>query len=72
MFIFYHEKSAVTLIQRMQHSKNRLCAEMIAALLLERTAGPQPRAVWMLSSVNMGAEKKIVNALETEYVWIRR
>ncbi len=30
---FYREQSAVTLIQRMQHSKNRLCAETIAALL---------------------------------------
>ncbi len=45
---FYREQSAVTLIQRMQHSKNRLGAETISAPLLERTAGPQPRAVWTL------------------------
>ncbi len=30
---FYYEQSAVTLIQHMQPSKNRLCAETIAALL---------------------------------------
>ncbi len=30
---FYREQSAVTLIQRVQHSKNRLGAETIAALL---------------------------------------
>ncbi len=30
---FYHKQKAVTLIQDMQHSKNRLCAETIAALL---------------------------------------
>jgi hypothetical protein len=30
---FYREQSTVTLIQRVQHSKNRLGAETIAALL---------------------------------------
>ncbi len=61
---FYREQSAVTLIQRMQHSKYRLCAETIAALLqthrtLERTAGPQPRAVWTLWSINVCAGKNM-------------
>ncbi len=37
---FYREQSTVTLIQRMQHSKNRLCAETsctAAAALPHRT-----------------------------------
>ncbi len=36
---FYREQSAVTLIQHVQHSKNRLGAETIAALL-------QPHRSW--------------------------
>ncbi len=46
---FYREQSTVTLIQRMQHSKNRLCVETsctaAAAPLLERTATPDRNRV---------------------------
>ncbi len=75
---FYRETSAVTLIQLMQHSKNRLCAETIVALL-------QPHHSWnALPDCNRvqcersgpltWVQKKIRNAntLQTEYVWIRR
>ncbi len=57
---FYQEQCTVTLIQRKRRSKNRLGAETIAALpLLLRAATPPLRAVWTLSSVNMGAEKNM-------------
>ncbi len=45
---FYREQSTVTLIQRMQHSKNRLCGDdgcnAAAASLLECTAGVVPKS----------------------------
>ncbi len=61
---FYHEQSAVTLIQRMQHSKNRLCAETIAALLqTDRSWNALLTAtacsVNALIFVNIGAEKNM-------------
>ncbi len=56
---FYREQGTVTLIQCMQHSKNGLCAETIAALLQPYRSWNtlQERAVWTCWSVNMGAEK---------------
>ncbi len=49
---FYCEQCAVTLIQRVQHSKNRLCGNDLCtaadATLLEHTAGPQQCTVWRL------------------------
>ncbi len=49
---FYCEQCAVTLIQRVQHSKNRLCRNDLCtaadATLLEHTAGPQQCTVWRL------------------------
>ncbi len=75
---FYREQSTVTLIQHMQHSKNRLCAEMIAALLQpHRSWNPLPdrnRMQCECSDPLTWVRKKIriANALQTEYVWIRR
>ncbi len=70
----YREQSAVTLIQRVQHSKNRLGAETISALL-------QPHRFWNAlpdrnrvqcerSDPLTWVWKKIrtANALQTEYV----
>ncbi len=69
---FYREQSAVTLIQRMQHSKYRLCAETIAALLqTHRSWNALPdrnRVQCERSDPLMCVREKIcnTNALQTE------
>ncbi len=74
---FYLEQSAVTLIQRVQHSKNRLGAETIAALLQTHhswNALPDRNHVqcerfnpltWVRKKIRTAI------ALQTEYVWNR-
>lgn len=62
-FLFLCEQCAVTLIQRVEHSKNRFCAgndrcTAADAPLLEYIHGQHPCAVWMLYPVNVATEKK--------------
>ncbi len=70
----YREQSAVTLIQRVQHSKNRLRAETFSALLQPHrfwnTLPDRNRVQCERSDPLTWVRKKIrtANALQTEYV----
>ncbi len=74
----YREQSAVTLIQRVQHSKNRLGAKTISALLqMHRSWNALPdrnRVQCERFNPLTWVRKKIrtANALQTKCVWNRR